>query len=159
MRKGINPYSGDSFHETPLTLWFVDYLVTPLPQVWISGVFILCDLITALLLALMVEQVKGFYVRERLLLLIRSEIMWAFPFQFLPDQKRSTYPVTEEEGKQLKIPQNENYGELVIMAYLLNPFTILNCVGQTTTVFGNLVLALSLLSMVKGRCRCGRVVK
>ena len=38
----------------------------------------------------------------------------------------------------------------VASAYLFNPYIIFSCVGQTTTVFANLCLALTYLSMIKG---------
>ncbi|XP_021961854.1 phosphatidylinositol glycan anchor biosynthesis class U protein [Folsomia candida] len=128
MRKGISPYTGDTFHETPVALLIADYLVK-LPELLICLVFILCDLLTAVALASGVEEAKRFY--------------------FIKSQKTSKY-IHSEDTKHLKIEEKENYGELVIMSYLLNPFTIVNCVGQTTTVFGNLVMAVSILSMLKG---------
>lgn len=61
MRKGISPYSGDTFHETPLALLVADYLVK-LPDLCVSLVFIVCDLLTALVLAFGVEEARKFYV-------------------------------------------------------------------------------------------------
>jgi len=55
------------------------------------------------------------------------------------------------EFPELQINENENYGEYVIMCYLLNPFTILSCVGLTTTVFGNLTTSLAILGMFNGK--------
>lgn len=61
MRKGISPYTGDTFHETPVALLIADYLVK-LPELLICLVFILCDLLTAVALASGVEEAKRFYV-------------------------------------------------------------------------------------------------
>jgi hypothetical protein len=68
--------------------------------------------------------------------------------QFMRTQKASKYL---NEATQLEIKEEDNYGEFVIMTYMLNPFTIITCVGQTTTVFGNLATALCILSMLKGK--------
>jgi len=38
----------------------------------------------------------------------------------------------------------------VVFCYNCNPYTILSCVGRTTTVLNNFCLALTLLSMSKG---------
>lgn len=62
-------------------------------------------------------------------------------------QKESKYLT---EAKQLEIKEDESYSPYVIMSYLLNPFCVMNCVGQTTTVFGNLISAISIFSMLKG---------
>lgn len=40
--------------------------------------------------------------------------------------------------------------ELVIVAYLFNPLTVLSCVGMTSTVFSNLFLAAFLYCLTKG---------
>lgn len=40
----------------------------------------------------------------------------------------------------------------VAAAYLFNPFTIFNCVGMTTTVFGNFCIAAFLNGLVFGMC-------
>lgn len=40
----------------------------------------------------------------------------------------------------------------VLIFYLFNPYNILNCVGFTTTTFGNLCLALTFVTMIKGEC-------
>jgi len=56
-----------------------------------------------------------------------------------------------DEAEQLEIKDEDKYGEFVTLAYLLNPFTIFNCVGQTTTVVGNLMIATGILSMLKGK--------
>jgi len=96
-------------------------------------VFIVSDILTAIILAMAVEEARSFY-------LMRS-------------QKESKYVA---EAKQLEIKEDENYGQYVIMSYLLNPFCVMNCVGQTTTVFGNLISAVAIYSMLKGfRCTCG----
>ena len=39
----------------------------------------------------------------------------------------------------------------VMSVYLFNPFTVLNCVGYTTTTFANFLLAIVFLSMLKGK--------
>jgi phosphatidylinositol glycan class U len=44
--EGINPYVGDSFHETPLGLTVFNKMITHIPQ-WIGIIFIVCDLVTA----------------------------------------------------------------------------------------------------------------
>jgi cell division protein FtsL len=61
MRKGITPYSGDTFHETPLSLVVADQLVK-CPDLVVFLFFILCDVLTAVVLATAVEEARRFYV-------------------------------------------------------------------------------------------------
>ena len=43
-----------------------------------------------------------------------------------------------ETSTDLPIKEDDQYVDGVLLAYLFNPFTILSCAGQTTTVFANL---------------------
>lgn len=59
--KNINPYVGDTYHETPITLLLAE-LLGGLPDMGLYLVFILCDVLTAVVLALAVEEARSFYV-------------------------------------------------------------------------------------------------
>jgi len=48
--ENINPYDGDLFHETPLALVFFSHLTSTLSEFYVSLVFIVCDLFTAIIL-------------------------------------------------------------------------------------------------------------
>lgn len=48
--ENINPYDGDLFHETPLALVFFSYLTSTLSDLYVTLVFIACDLLTAFIL-------------------------------------------------------------------------------------------------------------
>lgn len=72
-----------------------------------------------------------------------------YKFQHTKEQKDlSKYAVDTE---QLQI-QSTDFNEIpiyVAVAYLFNPYSVLNCVGQTTTVWSNLVLAAFLFALAK----------
>ncbi|XP_050441765.1 phosphatidylinositol glycan anchor biosynthesis class U protein [Adelges cooleyi] len=127
--QNINPYDGDLFHETPLVLIFFSYLTSTLSELHIYLVFIVCDVITAIIL---------YYTSK-----IYTE-------NLLKEQLRIK-DVHIKQSTELLIPihfavVNPVY---VCSVYLLNPYTVLNCVAKTTTVFNNLFLAICLFAMVK----------
>lgn len=68
----------------------------------------------------------------------------------LPSQKNSKH-TTSESGVSLLIQKTDPYGEWVFMAYLLNPFIIANCLGQTTTIYGNFLLAFTMFGLAYGK--------
>ena len=55
MRNNVSPYEGDTFHETPLSLVAADFL-SKLPACYLFLVFVLCDLLTAIILAFVVQE-------------------------------------------------------------------------------------------------------
>lgn len=156
--KQISPYAGDTYHETPITLLLAE-LLGGLPEMGLFLVFIICDILTAVILAFAVEEARSFYVSTSGF--VQMTVLSVFSctrilnvctcmlliFQLMRSQKESKYL---SEAKQLEIKEDESYSPYVIMSYLLNPFCVMNCVGQTTTVFGNLISAISIFSMLKG---------
>jgi len=77
MRKNISPYSGDTFHETPLSLVVADQLVK-CPQIVVFLIFILIDVLTAFILAFAVEEARRFYVWFCLVIALLFNIMLNF---------------------------------------------------------------------------------
>lgn len=128
-REGINPYDGDLFHETPIGLVVFDFILAYIPN-YISVIFIACDLITGLSLYWTACE----YMKE---------------MEEKQNAEKDTYA---ENASELLL--NEHYFQFspkyVLIVYLFNPYNILNCVGFTTTTFGNLCLAVAFLSMIKG---------
>lgn len=128
--EGINPYDGDLFHETPLGLYVFKYLIQYLMQ-WLGVIFIACDIITAHLL----YNTAFTYMNELL-------------------QKQNSDKSNYAKGtSQLLLKDNDVKLSPVYVAtaYLFNPYIILNCVGQTTTVFTNMCLAATFFMMIKGQ--------
>ncbi|KAK2583792.1 hypothetical protein KPH14_009693 [Odynerus spinipes] len=124
---GIDPYSGDLFHETPIGLYVFDVIQRYFPWWALCLLFVATDLTTALCLA----YVGNSYANSR-------------------NSKK------EEEKKQdvSEVKDNETFTETdialyVLMAYLFNPYIILNCVGFTTTVFSNLLNSIALVAMMR----------
>ncbi|GLH06978.1 Uncharacterized protein GBIM_12552 [Gryllus bimaculatus] len=128
--EGINPYDGDLFHETPLGLFVFKYMIQCLSQ-WLGVIFIICDLLTAHLL----YRTACIYMKE----LIEKQTL-----------EKSSY-AKDTQGLLLRNEDLNLSPIYVASAYLFNPYIILNCVGQTTTVFTNLCLAATYLMMVKGQ--------
>lgn len=124
---GVNPYSGDALHETPLQLTIYRLMVdnfgsyTPL-------IFVLLDVLTAFLLYLITKQYMRFVSTT---------------------ERNSAWKYAKESEKLLLKEEHILYPpRYVVAAYLFNPYIIFNCVGLTTTVFGNFFLALHLVGMM-----------
>ncbi|XP_044580608.1 phosphatidylinositol glycan anchor biosynthesis class U protein [Cotesia glomerata] len=140
---GIDPYSGDLFHETPIGLVFFTWILRYLSFWSLRILFVVADLLTSWFLF----QTARHYVKEV--------------------EKRE-----KEETKEIKKPAEELYTPLsknpteelsytpisktatssvfyVPAAYLFNPYIVLNCVALTTTVFTNLLTSLALCFMIK----------
>lgn len=125
-KNGMNPYDGDIFHQSPLFLFFNNFLIQNLEQyLWVF--FILVDLVTVIVL-----------------------------------RKAAVEFIAKQVQQQNSIEKAENVDELLLnekdvstipyyvaVVYLMNPYSILNCVGQTTTVWSNFLLALYFYGLSK----------
>ncbi|XP_035723258.1 phosphatidylinositol glycan anchor biosynthesis class U protein-like [Vespa mandarinia] len=123
---GIDPYSGDLFHETPICLYVFDIIQRYFPWWAFCLLFVVADLITSLCLA----YVGNSYANSQ---------------------------CSKKENKKEDVSQEKVNGTFtetdsalyVLMAYLFNPYIILNCVGFTTTVFSNLLHSIALVAMIR----------
>uniref|UniRef100_A0A6B2EB08 Putative major facilitator superfamily permease n=1 Tax=Phlebotomus kandelakii TaxID=1109342 RepID=A0A6B2EB08_9DIPT len=117
---GVDPYSGDMYHENPLILVITNALIKHL-AVFIPSLFIAIDLLAATFIygtaKIVAQELLGRQKREM-----------------------SSYAKGTEE-LQLKPEDQVQIPLYCTIAYLFNPYTILNCVGQTTTVWSNFLLA------------------
>ncbi|XP_043499069.1 phosphatidylinositol glycan anchor biosynthesis class U protein [Polistes fuscatus] len=125
---GIDPYSGDLFHETPICLYVFDIIQRHFPWYILCLLFVVTDLMTALCLA----YVGNSYANSR-----RSK-----------KDEDKTEEVSQEKDNDTSTMEND-VALYVLMAYLFNPYIILNCVGFTTTVFSNLLNSIALVAMVR----------
>lgn len=126
-RMAISPYSGHTFHESPLFLVFYELLVTKDNQT-IGNLFILIDIITALILSMVCyKQLNHLIVSE---------------------EERFHKDIKKEDSKRLSIDasQIKELSLKVAAIYLLSPYSLLSCVGQSTSVFTNFLMASFLLS-------------
>lgn len=127
LTKGISPYSGDTFHETPIFLLFYSML-NELNEISINILYVMCDAATAVCLGL-VCYVQLFDNSNKEITLFEK--------------------LKKEDKKELRI-ETENLKHLAISVtciYLLCPYSILVCVAKTTSVFSNLLMSLLLLSI------------
>ncbi|XP_058448317.1 phosphatidylinositol glycan anchor biosynthesis class U protein [Malaya genurostris] len=121
---GINPYSGDLYHQNPFVLVSVWYLLQKAVTL-VGIVFIQFEIGTMFML----KKAATVFIRELY-------------------QKQKVHRNSYAEGTaELQISESdlESVPYYVALAYMFNPYTILNCVGQTTTVMSNFLLALFLL--------------
>lgn len=127
-QSGQSPYEGVVFHETPLAL-FVFSLVKSQSDLISRLLFILGDLITCLILSKLGEIVA----KERML------------------EQEKNRPNVHEESRSLlsSITSVVSTPRFMTVAYLLNPYIILNCAARTSTVWANLLLAIFLFSLAK----------
>lgn len=124
---GINPYESDILHESPIHLKFYSFLITNFGQN-LPLAFIAADIITALGLYL-------FSKRYMLQLFIEQEL------------EKHTYAKDSVnqllKGKDLSLPPL-----YTVIVFLLNPYTIFNCVACTTSTFSNLVMTWFLVGTI-----------
>uniref|UniRef100_A0A8C5QPI1 Phosphatidylinositol glycan anchor biosynthesis class U n=1 Tax=Leptobrachium leishanense TaxID=445787 RepID=A0A8C5QPI1_9ANUR len=124
---GVSPYSGDVFHETPLIVYLFHFVVD-----YAEIVFMIVDALTAVALYLAVRDYnKAMFKQQRLYLELKK---------YAP-----------ESHDLLRVPTEMYYIPLkVALFYLLNPYTVLCCVAKSTSAINNAVIALFILSTVKG---------
>ncbi|XP_013787439.1 phosphatidylinositol glycan anchor biosynthesis class U protein-like [Limulus polyphemus] len=127
-RQGVSPYSGDVFHESPLSLLLYE-IVTRYIVDWVSLLFVLCDLLTAFFLGAAARKC-GKNLAEK--------------------ESNSSKFVAESSTILLQDSDVGKVALIVETVYLLCPFSILACVGRSTSVFTNLLLSLSFFCMVYG---------
>ncbi|XP_076754199.1 phosphatidylinositol glycan anchor biosynthesis class U [Xylocopa sonorina] len=128
---GIDPYTGDLFHETPIGLYVFNFIQLHLPRWVLFCLFVFTDLLTALLL--------GFTAKHYAIELISRKLE-------VERNKKSDNENMESHNDASTIYTSMMY---VSVGYLFNPYIILNCVGLTTTVFTNLLYSIALVSMTK----------
>lgn len=127
--RNINPYEGDSFHESPIMLLLFHYLMKKMPFL-LPLLFTTLDLFTAYLL---------------------FNTSKAFMKIFKRTQKEQSEEVAEEsKTMMLDDYQFRQASEYVSSVYLFNPYSVLNCAGMTTTVVQNFLLAASLCGASNG---------
>lgn len=127
---GVDPYTGDLFHETPLTLVLFRTLIQLLGPA-LHLLFIFVDLLTAFLL---------FRTAANYIHLLKKQEDSLRVEEIL---KESNLKISEIDVKETPV--------LVADAYLFNPFIVLNCAAQTTTGISNLLLAALLYCLVTKR--------
>ncbi|XP_034942316.1 phosphatidylinositol glycan anchor biosynthesis class U protein [Chelonus insularis] len=126
---GIDPYSGDLFHETPLGLVVFSWMHKFLSFQSLKIIFIITDLLTAWFIYLTARN----YIAE----VAKKEKEDAKNFE---ENEISYTPIaTTSQSSIFYAPA----------AYLFNPYIVLNCVGLTTTVFSNLITSMTLYFMIK----------
>ncbi|KXJ69629.1 hypothetical protein RP20_CCG026370 [Aedes albopictus] len=123
---GTNPYDGDLYHQNPFVLVSVWFLLEKL-SAFVSVIFIQLEVGTILML----KSAAGIFIRK------------------LYDNQRSQLASFAKGTKELQISPDDVRAVpyYVALAYMFNPYSILNCVGQTTTVLSNFLLALFLLGI------------
>ncbi|KPI94822.1 Phosphatidylinositol glycan anchor biosynthesis class U protein [Papilio xuthus] len=125
----INPYEGDSFHESPLMLIFFHFFMKKFPYI-LPLLFTIFDLITAHLL-------------------YKTSKSFATLFKNAQDKMKDE---VNEDSKTMLLSNSrlDEAPDYVLSVYLFNPYSVLNCAGMTTTVIQNLLVAASLWSATSG---------
>lgn len=126
--KNIDPYYGDLLHETPLSLAFYKFLLEVF-QNQTHMIILVFDVATSLLLL--------FTAKKHLSVI------------YVEENKKKDYPNGAMEAL-LKIDEVQQGPIFVLLAYLFNPFSLLSCIGFSTTVFHSFYLSVMLFSLVYG---------
>ncbi|XP_050100602.1 phosphatidylinositol glycan anchor biosynthesis class U protein [Anopheles aquasalis] len=123
---GINPYDGDVYHKNPLILVSTRWLIATVPNA-IPALFILLDVLSGILLILAARVfIREMYEKQR---------------REMKSYAKDTEELHLVAADLASVPMSVGF------AYLFNPYAILNCVGQTTTVWSNFLLALFLYAL------------
>ncbi|XP_034101536.1 phosphatidylinositol glycan anchor biosynthesis class U protein [Drosophila albomicans] len=128
LHQGIDPYSGDLVHETPLVLKAISSLFLNYAA-FLPLLYILCDLCTATLLYSMSRS----FVAQKL------------------QQQRKESENYDKDSIELQYSEKDHYdiAKMVLVAYLFNPLTVMSCIGLTSTVLSNLLLASFLCALTR----------
>lgn len=122
--KQMSPYSGDICHHPPLVVQFFQVL----PAGYSFWFFLFCDILTAMVL----YTAAASYTSKQLSDQEKNKTKYA----------SDTAVLLLDECKLRNVP-------LTVMAfYLVNPYTLVSCVAQSTVILSNLVTAMVLLCMV-----------
>lgn len=127
---GVDPYTGDRLHESPIFMWFYENLLKHFPQ-HVNTFFVFVDLLIAHVLFMVTRKYMGRIYKEQ-----KTHVNTVGD-----DLKKWLY-----EGIDFALPPY-----FTAVAYLFNPLIVINCVGLTTTTFSNLFLAFALLAVVHGK--------
>ncbi|XP_050588523.1 phosphatidylinositol glycan anchor biosynthesis class U protein [Bombus affinis] len=125
---GIDPYTGDLFHETPIGLYIFNFIQQYLSQWVLFCLFVSIDLLTAVFLGLTAKQ---------------------YTTELVSKQKEEEKLCNENKEIHNDASVVHTAMMYVSAGYLFNPYIILNCVGHTTTVFTNLLYSIALVSMTR----------
>lgn len=131
----ISAYSGDTFHESPVFLLFYQLLVNNLGDLQIFIVFILFDIVTAFLISkICADQLRCMSVVEKRRISGDEEF-------------------DEKDVRSLMIQANtiDQLAFWSLAIYCLSPYSILACVGQSTSIFINFLLALTIFLATHGQ--------
>lgn len=127
---GVDPYTGDRLHESPLFMWCYENMLEHIPQ-YVDIIFMLVDLLVAHVLFLVTRRhMLNIYKeqKENVDTLGAGLKKWLF------------------KGRDFALPPY-----FTAVAYLFNPLTLINCVGLATSTFCNLFIALALLTVMDGK--------
>ncbi|XP_034474121.1 phosphatidylinositol glycan anchor biosynthesis class U protein [Drosophila innubila] len=128
LQQGIDPYRGDLVHETPLLLKALSAILINFAE-FLPLLYIILDLCTATLLYSMS---RSFVERKLLQMRIESK-----------DYDKDT---TELQYNDKDV---HDISKMVLVAYLFNPLTVMSCIGLTSTVLSNLLLATYLYALIR----------
>ncbi|XP_055343887.1 phosphatidylinositol glycan anchor biosynthesis class U protein-like [Paramacrobiotus metropolitanus] len=134
---GVDPYLGDTFHETPFCLGLLSKLHRVNPLI-IDILFPVADILAAILLYLFAQN----FLEQKV----------------VEEHKVKTSFKKESQILMLSFDCIRTVPKLVVLCYLCNPLTVGSCWAKTTTVFTNLLMAAMLLSASQGACRFYRYI-
>ncbi|XP_076267223.1 phosphatidylinositol glycan anchor biosynthesis class U [Rhynchophorus ferrugineus] len=128
MSKNVDPYTGDLLHETPSALMFYKVMMNTFYSN-INLMFIVFDIATGLFLYAAIGRYANLFQEEH-----KDRKKYPEDVQeYLPDKKHS-----------------RNVSLYVLMAFLFNPYSLLGCVGHSTTGIHNFFLAVFIYGMFHG---------
>ena len=130
MGHGVSPYDGDTFHEAPLLLYFYRWLLINWSHL-IPKMFLVADVLTAILLSRSCSQQ------------LADTIDW----------ESEAIDSLEDENLRRKLTIHQSrisdLSSAAGISYLLLPYTILSCVGLSTSTLNNFTIAFIIYTATK----------
>ena len=139
----ISPYSGDTFHESPIFLSLYRLLILNLNEFQLACFFIVVDIMTAFVLSkVCLSQIQS-------ICLIENQ---RIKTKLVQGKKKTELNLNDELYSNLLVKLDSALASSfwTMAIYLLSPYSILSCVGQTTSVIGNFLISLTLLTATSG---------
>jgi len=131
-------YDGDLVHELPLMLHIYQLLINIFGQFLLSYLFILLDILNAIVLHLVVQEcISNFYMLEM------ANIKAGKYKRLFECNRDDSGKATLNQFLLNKTSFNSAYWSFIALSvYLFNPFTVASCAAQSTVVVHNLILLL-----------------
>lgn len=141
LNNGMDPSEGDQYHEPPYNLLFYQTLINNISTKNLAIFFIICDIVTTVLI----------YFSAKLYLEKSFKRQCGIFKKYIGDERNGKLEDMSHYRQSnifLTVGNVRNFPMYCALFYQFNPFSIFNCVAQTTTTITNIIAAVLLLGII-----------